>query len=70
MNLIIYDGFCLNDMHKQWLEGVMDRSMLKGKASEELRQGYLGRYQEVFRSISRREVDILPWQRGKGQWDD
>lgn len=29
MNHVTYDGFCFNDMHKQWLEGVMDRVMLK-----------------------------------------
>ena len=29
MNHITYDGFCFNDMHKQWLEGVTDRTMLK-----------------------------------------
>ena len=29
MNHITYDGFCFSDMHKQWLEGVTDRAMLK-----------------------------------------
>ena len=30
MNHVIYDGFCFNDTHKQWLEGIMDRVMLAG----------------------------------------
>ena len=29
MNHLTYDGFCFNDMHKQWLEGVLDRAMLR-----------------------------------------
>ena len=29
MNHVTYDGFCFNDTHKQWLEGIMDRIMLK-----------------------------------------
>ena len=28
MNHITYDGFCFNDMHKSWLEKVLDRAML------------------------------------------
>ena len=29
LNHVTYDGFCFNDSHKQWLEGIMDRVMLK-----------------------------------------
>ena len=29
LNHITCDAFCFNDMHKQWLEGVMDRAMLR-----------------------------------------
>ena len=29
MNHLTYDGFCFNDMHKQWLDGVLDRAMLR-----------------------------------------
>ena len=28
MNGITCDAFCFNDMHKKWLEGVLDRAML------------------------------------------
>ena len=29
MSNITCDAFCFNDMHKQWLEGVLDRAMLR-----------------------------------------
>ena len=30
MNHLTYDGFCFNDMHnKNWLEGILDRAMLR-----------------------------------------
>ena len=29
MKNITYDGLCFNDMHKQWLEDVTNRTMLK-----------------------------------------
>ena len=37
MNRITHDGFCFNDMHKQWLEGVMDRAMLKVLTDKEVK---------------------------------
>ena len=36
MNHITYDGFCFSDMHKQWLEGVTDRAMLKVLTDKEV----------------------------------
>ena len=29
MNHVTYDGFCFNDTHKQWCDGILDRIMMK-----------------------------------------
>ena len=37
MNHITYDGFCFNDMHMQWLDGVLDQMMLMVLAGNDVK---------------------------------
>lgn len=47
MNHITYDGFCFNDLHKRWLEGVMDRTMLKVLTDTEVKNNDKGFSEEI-----------------------
>ena len=52
MNHLTYDGFCFNDMHKQWLDGVLDRAMLRVLSDSDVPNHDKGFSDDIKKSVS------------------
>ena len=62
MNNITCDAFCFNDMHKKWLEGVMDRAMLRVLTDSEVPnhdKGFSDDIKKYFASSIRDAEELL-----------
>ena len=61
MNHLTYDGFCFNDMHKKWLDGLMDRSMLRVLTNSEVPSHDKGFSEEITKyfSVSIEDADVF-----------